>query len=167
MANFSFRIFILLLSLTACQKMCSKSQEDMSPEEVVEAYLGIALNMEKVEQKYALMEFTTGNLMAAIAGASDETIKKAYIERRYKIERYSLVERKDITPRETQVTFQLSYKEFAEGHPGDEDAAVQVTTENAVVLMKEKSKWLIRDVIGHKTSFDFPVSELSKITPGK
>jgi hypothetical protein len=33
-----------------------------------------------------------------------------------------------------------------------------------VALIREKSTWYIRDVVGAKTTIDFPVSEESKIT---
>ncbi len=45
-----------------------------------------------------------------------------------------------------------------------EAEAPSVTTENTVVLIKESGSWLIRDVVGNKTSIDFPVSDESKIT---
>ncbi len=39
-----------------------------------------------------------------------------------------------------------------------------MTTENSVSVVKENGVWLIRDVLGNKTSIDFPVSEESRIT---
>jgi len=48
----------------------------MTADQVVEAYLNIAFNMESVEQKSLLLEYATGALKDAIAGATEETIKK-------------------------------------------------------------------------------------------
>ena len=135
----------------------------MSAEEVVQAYLDTAFNMEKVEQKKDLMAYTIGPLKDAIAGATDETIKTAYIDKRYKLQRFALVDRRDRTPHETEITFQLSYKELPEG-VSDEAQAVQIVTENKVVAVKDNGVWFIREVVGNRTSFDFPVLPSSRIT---
>lgn len=159
--HLSWQSLMLLLLITGCQKMCAVSRSDMSPEQVVEAYLNLALNMSEVSQKYELMEFTSGQLKDAISGATDETIKKAYIERKYKLLRFSLVERKDLTPKESHITFQISYKErLAENTQQTMDEAPQIMTENIVALNKEKGRWYIHDVLGNKTTVDFPVSPL-------
>lgn len=138
----------------------------MSAEEVVEAYLELAFNITSASQKEDLMDFTTGNLEAAIAGANEETFRKAYIDRKYSLKRYSLLERRDRTPRETEITFQLEYLDTPEAQTKNSETT-QITTENTVAVIKEKGKWLIREVVGNKTTFDFPTSDLSRITPSK
>jgi hypothetical protein len=135
----------------------------MSPEQVVEGYLDKALNMKEISERDQLADYTTGNLKAAIESASPETIKSAYIDRTYKLKNYSVIERRDRTPRETEITFRLTYQDLVPATKAETEAP-EVTTENTVVLIKESGAWLIRDVVGNKTSIDFPVSEESKIT---
>ena len=165
--------FTLMLScaifIVSCTRSCGKTRGDMTPDQVVEAYLDIALNMTEVSERDLLLEYTSGNLKEAIEGASDETIKRAYIERAYKISSYSVVERRDRTPRETEITFRLEYLDLgAEGKTKEADAP-KVTTENTVSVIKSEGIWFIQDVMGNKTSIDFPISEESRITasPGK
>jgi hypothetical protein len=124
---------------------------------VVEGYLNAAMNMNDVSQRADLLEFTTGNLHEAIAAASDQVIQQAYISKRYKLENYSLIERRDRTPRETEVTFQIKYKDLTTAPGGSSENAVTVTTENTVRVIREKESWLISDVTGNKTSVEFPV----------
>lgn len=154
--------------LTACVNMCQKSHGDMSAEEVVESYLELAFNITDLSQKDELMELTTENLQAALAGATNETFKEAYIDRKYKLKRFSLMERRDRTPRETEITFQLTYLDIQNESKKVEEAA-EVMTENTVAVIREKGVWKIREVVGSKTTFDFPVSKDSVITasPGK
>jgi hypothetical protein len=133
----------------------------MSAEKVVEEYLNIALNMNSVEEKEHLMEYTTGNLEAALSGADDKAIQIAYVDKRYNLKNYSLVERRDRTPRETEVTYELTYSELAEGQKA-EDAPV-TTTENTVSVIRKKGAWYISDVLGNKTSIEFPVTEMNTI----
>lgn len=150
------------LVLAGCTSMCDKGRAGMTPEQVVEGYLDVALNMSDVSERDRLLDFTTGNLKAAIEGSSPETIKAAYVDRKYRIENYSVVERKDRTPRETEITFQLTYHDIGTDNRSPEDSP-KVTTENTVSVVKEGGAWMIRDVLGNKTSIDFPVSEESKI----
>ncbi len=152
------RKFVLFFFLTACTKMCSKPHSEMGAEEVLEAYLNIALNMERQEQKYDLMEYTTAELKTVLAGADEETIGEAYIDKRYSIEKFSIVERKDLSPREIQLTFHLQYKEKQAHEPTNKQSAT-ITTESSVILLKENEKWYIAEVAGNKTNFDFPLGE--------
>jgi hypothetical protein len=142
--------------------MCGTNRAEMSAEQVVEAYLDMALNMKSIDQRDQLLELTTGSLNAAISGASDEAIQKAYVDRKYNLKKYSLIERRDRTPKETEITYELTYNEL--NGETDPNTAPMVTTENIVAAVKEKGLWYIRDVLGNKTSIEFPVTELNTIS---
>ena len=159
-----WKVFVTCIALAGCTNMCDKSREDQTPEEVVEGYLDIALNMTAVDQRELLLEYTTGNLKSAIENATTDQIDKAYVQRKYKIDTYSVVERRDRTPRETEITFQLTYKDLGLADNSDAASAPRVTTENTVSVVRDDGVWLIRDVLGNRTSIDFPVSEESRIT---
>lgn len=158
-----WKLWLTALALTGCTSMCGIKRKDMTPEQVVEAYLDVALNMKDVSERDDLLEFTTGNLKMAIESSPEEKIKVAYIDRKYEILNYSVVERRDRTPRETEITFQLTYNDLGADAKADKNAP-KVTTENTVAVVREESVWKIRDVLGNKTSIDFPVSDDSKIS---
>ncbi|MEN9835423.1 MAG: hypothetical protein RL011_1616, partial [Pseudomonadota bacterium] len=71
--------------------------------------------------------------------------------------------RKDRTPRETEISFQLTYNDLGVENATPQDAP-KVTTENTVSVIKANGLWMIRDVLGNKTSIDFPVSAESRIS---
>lgn len=162
----SMRLVSLVLILTGCTRGCGGGRESLPPEKVVEAYLNTALNMRDISGRDQLLQYTTGRLKEAIASASDDTIKGAYVNRHYDLESYSVIERRDRTPRETEITFRLRYHDLGSGEVRSTNIneAPMVQTENTVALIREKSTWYIRDVVGAKTTIDFPVSEESKIT---
>lgn len=162
----SMRVLALALVLTGCTRGCGNNRQSMPPEKVVESYLNAALNMHDVSERDNLLQYTTGRLKDAIASASDETIKTAYVDRRYDLESYAVIERRDRTPRETEITFRLRYRDLGttETKPANISEAPMVQTENTVAMIREKSTWFIRDVVGAKTSIDFPVSKESIIT---
>lgn len=158
-------LIIGLLALTGCTKSCGSSRRDMTPEQVVEAYLNISLNMKDVGQKEDLLALTTDNLRDAIVQASDDTLKNAFINKNYRLKNYSVVERRDRTPRETEVTFSISYNDLGDNPELKEEDAALVTTENTVSVAKQNGIWLIRDVLGKKTTIDFPFSQADEIKP--
>ncbi len=158
--------WLCFLVLAGCSKMCGSSRDAMTPEQVVQRYLDISLNMTKVEQKKDLMKLTTGNLKNALVQAPDDIITQAFIKQNYKLERYSVVERRDRTPRETEITFLLTYRNLGPDKSANPETAPKTTTENTLSVVKEDGAWYIRDVIGKKTSIDFLLDEEVKAAPG-
>ena len=162
--NFPWKLIILSVVITGCTSMCGGgNRKNLTPEQVVESYLDVALNMKNVDERSKLLQYTTGNLKSVLEGASEATIKTAYVDRRYNLLNYSVVERRDRTPRETEISFQLTYNDLGTDSQNTTDLA-KITTENTVSVVREKGVWYIRDVLGHKTSIDFPLSEESRIT---
>ncbi len=161
-----FAPLLSFLFLIGCSKMCSSGREDMTPEQVVQTYLDISLNMTKVSQKQDLMKLTTGNLKNALTQAPDDIIMSAFIKQNYKLERYSVIERRDRTPRETEITFLLTYRNLGPDKKADPETAPKTTTENTLSVVKEDGAWFIRDVLGKKTSIDFLLDEEIKAAPG-
>jgi hypothetical protein len=154
------------LFLIGCTKMCGQGREDLTPEQVVQLYLDISLNMTKVEQKKDLIALTTGSLKNALIQAPDDIITKAFIKQNYQLERYSVIERRDRTPRETEITFSLVYLNLGPDKKVKPSEAPKTTTENTLSVVKEGGAWFIRDVLGKKTSIDFLLDEPIKAKPG-
>lgn len=156
---------ILLIMITGCTRWCGENHADLEPEEVVEAYVETVFNITNIDQRDALMQFTTGELKDAIAGANEETFTRAYIKPNIKLTSYSLIERRDRTPRETEITFRLVYDKQGKENDGDTEATI--TAQNTVSVIREKGLWLIRDLVGAKQSIVFPFSEAATIKPGE
>jgi hypothetical protein len=152
--------------MTGCMRGCTHNHGEMHAEEVLEAYLTLAFNMEKVEQKQLLMEYAGNTLKAAIAGASDETIRTAYINKRYDLKRFHIVHRHDLTPQESELLFQLDYAELPEGAT-DFSQAPLIQVESKVLMMRETTGWVVQSIVSNKTDMDFPAGPLSQITVSK
>ena len=154
----------LLFMATGCFRSCTQpGRGEMTAEQVVEAYLNAVFSMKTIEDKQKLLEFVTGDLEVAISGSTDATIHKAYLDRRYTLQSYSTMGRRDRTPHEAEVTFQLIYKELPESSTNDKEA-VAITTVNTVAVEKMPDGWRIRSVIGANSTFDFPLSKESRVT---
>ena len=156
---------VIVAFFTGCASMCGRARDAMTPEDVVEMYLDISLNMTKVEQKQELLKLTTGNLKNALESASDDIVNQAFIKQGFKLQKYSVVERRDRTPRETEITFQLTYKNLGPDRAIKIADAPQTTTENTVSVVRSDGAWYIRDVLGKKTTIDFILEEEIKPDP--
>lgn len=158
------RLGAMCLVLAGCTKFCGISRKDMTPEQVVESYLNVAFNMTTPTERSKLASLASGKLRQAIESAPDETIQAAYIDRKYTIKSYAIIERRDRTPRETEITFRLVYADLGtKSTPIDQETAAEVTTDNTVSVIRDKGIWTIQDVIGSKTAIDFPLSSDNKI----
>lgn len=158
------KFFILSLALTGCVSWCETSRQDLTPLEVLERYIEVSTSMTDVEQKQILLSYTAGNLRASIEGATDQAIRKAFIDRKYALDSFSLVSQRDRTPRETEITFYISYRDHHDIGEGEEPALVSLT--NTVTLFRENDMWSITDVHGAKdTEIHFGVTKDSQITP--
>lgn len=151
-------VFLSALFLTCCTQMCGDARDDMSPEQVVEAYLDISLNMTDPSEKEQLLDLTTGELKSAINSASAETMINAFVKKHYRLKTYSVIERRDRTPRETEITFLLIYNDLGDNPEAKIEEAPEISTENTVAVIKERGVWYLKDVIGKRTSIDFPVA---------
>ena len=96
--------------------------------------------MTEIGQKQELLKLTTGNLKSALEGASDEVVSSAFIKQNFKLDRYSVVERRDRTPRETEITFYLSYRNLGTDKALKLENAPQTTTENTVSVVKRDGR---------------------------
>jgi hypothetical protein len=150
-----------LVLLAQCQRGCSRGRAELGPEDVLQGYLDVAFNMESLSDKAKLLSFTSGPLEESIASSSDEEIRKAYIQKKFKLERYSLVEKRERTPRETEIVFEVVYKNLASEGPDDTLTDTEIPTvksETTVLLVKKRQSWYLYDVLNKKTTFDFPTS---------
>lgn len=154
-------IWIIGLLITGCTNMCATSHKEMTAEEVVEAYLDAAFNIQNVDDIGILIKYTSGNLKQALESADAKTVELVFINKKYNLNRFSVIERRDRTPREVEVTYELAYNELNDESSKD----ALVLTENTLNLVKQKGAWFITDVIGGQTSIDFQVA--SEITPEK
>ena len=77
----------------------------MTPEQVVQKYLDISFSMNTVDDRAKLVNLTIGPLREQLETVPDISIAEAFVDKRYLLEEYELIERRDRTPRETEITY--------------------------------------------------------------
>lgn len=149
----SLHLWLSVFIFAGCTNMCTPRHKDMTAEEVVEKYLDIAFNIQYVDQVKALISLTSGNLKESLEEADAQTVQRVFIDKKYALKRFSITQRRDRTPREVEITYELAYNELNEGSASDAD----VLTEKTLSLVKKDGAWYVADVIGGKTAIDFQI----------
>ena len=144
---------------------CEPDREDMSALEVLERYIEMSTSIDDVSQREILLSLTSGALRAALEGATDEAIKEAYIDRKIELDNYSVISERKRTPREVEITFQISYFDRSNMEEGDPPL---VSAKNTVKIFKENEIWSVVDVIGSgdtEVTFGVTPDSIIKATP--
>ena len=152
----SFLLFLYISICSSCTKSCSDSKQTEAAEQVLRSYMELAFSLNKIEDKENLIKLTGGELKVAIASASSQNFKEAYLSQRYSLDGFSIIERRDLTPIKTMITYQLQYKESSQTNAED----AYIVAENTVLLEKNNDKWLIYRVLSNSTSIEFPLAKI-------
>ena len=152
-----FKYFLTLsfctLVFTGCIKSCSKIQ-DIPPEEQLYKYISTAVNVTKLDQRQDLIDLTTGTLKSALVNATDDSFKKAYLDRRYDFKAFEILERKDVQiGKEVNIEFKLIYKSWLPGEYPEKLPVTEII--NRATLVYEYGRWAIAKVASLNTHFEW------------
>ena len=135
---------------------CSQDRQDIPPEEQLHSYISTAVTVTKAEQRQELVDITTGPLKAALVNASEDSFKRAYIDKKYDFRSFDVIQRKDAPGgKETQVDFKLVYKSWNAGEPSDRAPVIE--TSNRATLIYEHGQWAISKVESLSSNFEWDV----------
>jgi hypothetical protein len=151
------KLVVTSMFLVGCSlRGCSGGAEDIPPEDQLHSYIKAAVNVTKIEHKQELVDLTTGSLKAALINASEETFKKAYIDKKYDFKNFEIIQRKDKEPgKETDIDFKLTYRSWAAGEAGDR--APVVSTTNRATLQYDHGQWALAKIESLSSNFEWDV----------
>lgn len=146
----------MALVLSGCTGKGCKQVRDIPPEQQLYSYISLAVNVTRMEQKQELIDLTTGPLRKAISNASDETFKKAYLDRKYEFKTFEIIERRDTEPRKAaQIDFRIAYKAWNPGEVPERQPIIETT--NRATLSYELGRWAISNVESLGSKFEWDV----------
>lgn len=144
------------LLLLGCTVQRCSSKRDIPPEDQLHAYISRAVDVTRPDQRQELVDLTTGSLRSAIVNASEESFKRAYIDKRYDFKNFEIVARRDVEPgRRVEIDFKLTYKSWS---PGEQPDRIPLTeTVNRAILEYDLGHWALASVESLTTSMDWEV----------
>lgn len=135
---------------------CSDGRQDIPPEEQLHSYIQTAVNVTRTEQRQELADLATGPLKSALLNASDDTFKRAYIDKKYDFRQFEIVQRKDVPGgKETQIDFKLVYKSWNAGETAERAPVLETT--NRATMVYENGQWAIAKVESLGSNFEWEV----------
>lgn len=139
-----------------CTMRSCSDKRDIPPEDQLHAYVSRAVDVTKLEQRQELIDLTTGPLRSALVNASDESFKRAYIEKRYDFKAFEILERRDVDPgRRVEIDFKLVYRTWNSGEQPDRVPLSE--TLNRATLEYDYGHWALASVESLKSSMDWDV----------
>ena len=150
--------FSILVSagLLGCSIRGCTQVTDIPPEDQLHSYISLAVNVTRPEQKQDLLDFTTGELKSSLNGATEDTFKRAYIDRKYDFKSFEILERKDVPgKKEVTIDFKLVYKSWNAGE--SPERAPLVETKNRATLDYQNGQWAISKVESQGSNFEWDV----------
>lgn len=142
--------------LFGCTMRSCSSRQDIPPEDQLHAYISRAVDITKMEQRQELVDLTTGPLKSALVNASEESFKRAYIDKRYDFRSFEIIEKREVEPAaKVQLDFKLIYKAW---NAGENPERIPLTeTVNRATLEYVHGQWAISSVENVNTSMDWEV----------
>ena len=153
----AIKVLLASMVLVGCSlRGCGGYDKDIPPEDQLHSYVKAAVNVTKPEHKQELVDLTAGALKAALINASDETFKRAYIDKKYDFKNFEIIQRKDKEGgKETEIDFKLAYRSWNAGEAGDRAPVVQTT--NRATLQYEHGQWALTKVESIGSQFEWEV----------
>lgn len=149
-------VFSLMTFVGCGVRGCSSEIKDISPEDQLHAYIVGSVNVTRADQREELVDLTTGPMKSALVNASEETFKRAYIDKKFDFKSFELLQRKDNTEKkEVYLDFKLVYKSWSAGET--KERAPEQENTNRATMVYDNGRWALSRVENLGSSFEWAV----------
>jgi hypothetical protein len=138
-------IFIMFVTLMSCTQT---QQHGNDPKRKLTEYIEKSFNVRSAEDKQALLGFLAGEARNRLASWSDDQFREAYIDSKRKFDKLVFNEVKQLSPKETAITYVLTYTD-------KRGSDVQITNKKLCKMTLENEKWLITEVRNIKELIEY------------
>lgn len=136
----TFKRVGLLLCLFLAVSCTRKEGTGSNPKDRLTEYISRSFSIKAVSDREKLLDYLTGPTRTRLNAWSDDQFQEAFMNRERTFLKLAFKEVKTISPTETGITYEISFKDQSRGH----DA--KVTAKKLALLVKEGEVWRIRDV---------------------
>lgn len=120
-----------------------KGPESKAASDRLQSYISKSFSVKRVADKRTLLEDLTGNARLRLEAWSDDQFEKAFLNAKREFLKLEFKEIKAITPQETAITYEVSYRQ----KNADPRSSENILTHRKIsTLVNEAGQWRIRDV---------------------
>ncbi|MBI4925573.1 MAG: hypothetical protein HY843_06575 [Bdellovibrio sp.] len=148
--NKIFRNIVICLVLTFWISACTeKKEEPNSPQSRLKEYISKSFDTKTGEDRNVLMNYLTGQAKIRLSSWTHEQFRQAFIETKRKFIKLSFVEAKNLSPKEINITYELSYLDESKGKNA------KIINKKSCQMIEEGGKWYISDVRNIKELIEY------------
>jgi hypothetical protein len=137
-----YRLLSVILFSTFALSACT--QEHTGPNDAkakLNEYISKSFNVKNVSDRAEMLTFLNGEAKTRLAAWSDDQFREAFVENKRQFQKLAFKEVKNMSPSETQITYELSYLDSDK-----KGSSFKVTNKKMAELVNEGGTWYIRDV---------------------
>jgi hypothetical protein len=150
------QLLVWILIVAGCGPSRCRGRTDVPPEEQLRAYLDLAVNITRMEQREELESYTTGDFLDNLSSASPEAFKKNYLDRRYEFEVFEVTGKSEVEPKkEIRIEYRVKYKTWLTGEDKTRSPVQEV---RSIATMKYvNGQWVIAEVTPVDSEYSWEV----------
>ena len=151
---------LILVLFTVVFGSCTRGLDfSKNPQDRLKDYISKSFSVKHPSDRNGLMAYLTGDVKARLEGWSEDQFKEAFIDSNREFGRLSFKEVKVISPKEVQITYELSFVDQGRRYDNRKHQA-KVTNKKLCQMVLEKDAWMIADVRNIKELVEYQ-NELS------
>jgi hypothetical protein len=141
-----FRNTCRVLSIVSCSvfMFSACTQEHVGPNDAkskLNEYITKSFSAKSPQDREVLMNYLTGEAKSRLQAWSDDQFREAFIDTKRQFQKLAFKEVKNMSPSETQITYELSYLDLDK-----KGSSFKVTNKKMAELVNDSGNWYIRDV---------------------
>lgn len=129
---------------------CTSNEKDVGdPKQRLTDYINKSFAVKSTDDRRELLSYLAGDAKARLGAWSEDQFRQAFLEQKRQFIRLVFQEVKSISPKEVNITYELSYLDQAKG----KDA--KVTNKKFAQMVQEGETWMIADVKNIKELIEY------------
>lgn len=151
--RFVYLTLCCFLLASGCSGGCWR--QDVPPENQLHTYITRAVNASVPDDRDGIIELTADPLRAALANLSPTDFKKAYLDTKFEVQTFEILQRQDLSEKEIHMDFRIVYRSWTAGEVPDRVPTVD--TRNRAILKYEFGRWALANVESLESNFHWEI----------
>lgn len=111
------RISFIFLTVLIVLAGCTRKTGNLSAEQVLEAYVTLAMTARSVSDKKDLVNFTTGAARESLVAMSDDDFQKEFIDKKFKLIKFATKDKRVKNENELSLVYQITFEKTENEKP--------------------------------------------------
>lgn len=144
-------VFVFWVVLISASGGCTRLPVSAAdPKARLREYISKTFSVSRLEEREVLQGYLTGEAKARLQSWSDDQFAEAFIDSKRKLQKITIREVKNVSPTETNITYELAY---SEDYP--RKTSSHIVNKKMCTLVLEDGEWRIRSAKNIKVLVEY------------